>query len=249
MSFLDEIRKIPPVTRFLCGSSLAVSLPVMAQLVQPFSVVFVKEYVTQGLEVWRPYTSFFFGSSGINYLFEFIMLYRNSLQLETAHFAGRSADYAWQLFLAALGILALNIPLRSLTHTRPLLLALTYVSARLAPPGTQTSLFGLLTFPLAYLPYALLALDFVMGGPRAAAQSVSGLVVGHLWWWGVWDAGALRAAGTAPGWLRRWVGDGPAGGPGMAGTGVHVVPPRARAREERATTGGYRWGSGRRLGE
>lgn len=30
---------------------------------------------------------------------------RNSDELESKHFAGRSADYAWQLFLASLGIL------------------------------------------------------------------------------------------------------------------------------------------------
>ncbi|OCH88379.1 DER1-domain-containing protein [Obba rivulosa] len=244
MSFADEIRKIPPVTRFLCGASLAVTLPALAQLVPPYSLIFVKELVTQRLEIWRPFTSFFLGSSGLGYLFEIVMLYRNSLELETAHFARRSADYAWQLFLASLGILGLNIPLRSFTHTRALLLALTYVSSRLAPPGAQTSLFGLLTFPLAYLPFVLIALDFVMGGPRAAAQAVSGAVVGHLWWWGVWESGALREAARAPAWVRRIVGDGP--GP-LGGTGVHVVPPRARE-EVRATTG-HRWGSGRRLGE
>lgn len=50
--FWDEIRKIPPVTRFLCGSSLAVSVPVMLQLLSPYKVVFVRELVIQRFEVW-----------------------------------------------------------------------------------------------------------------------------------------------------------------------------------------------------
>jgi hypothetical protein len=92
MSFVDEIMKIPPVTRFLCASSLAVSVPPMLSLVSPYKLLFVKELVTKRLEVsacrldacinadhmshqiWRLYTSFFFGGSGLNYLFDFIML-------------------------------------------------------------------------------------------------------------------------------------------------------------------------------
>ncbi|KAH9939857.1 DER1-domain-containing protein [Amylocystis lapponica] len=247
MSFWDEIRKIPPVTRFLCGSSLAVSVPVMMQVVAPYQVVFIKDLVTRRFEVWRVFTSFFLGSSGINYIFDLVMLYRNSDQLESSHYARRSADYAWQLLLASLAILALNIPLRAVVHTRPLLLALTYLSARLAPPGASTSLFGLLSLPLEYLPYALVAMDLVLAGPAAAAQALSGVLVGHLWWWGAWQGAAPRTLGIAPAWLRRVIGDGPGAAGGAVG-GVHVVPPpRVREEAERAT--GHRWGSGHRLGE
>ena len=49
--FWDELRKIPPVTRFLCGSSLAVTIPVMMQLLSPYKVVFVRALVTQRFEV------------------------------------------------------------------------------------------------------------------------------------------------------------------------------------------------------
>lgn len=79
---IDELKKIPPVTRFLCGATLAVTLPVNLQLVSPYSIVFVKEFVTQNLEVssklshmlcskslterpqiWRPFTSMFFAGA------------------------------------------------------------------------------------------------------------------------------------------------------------------------------------------
>ena len=51
MSFVEELRKIPPVTRFLCGSLLSVSLPMMLQLVSPYKLLFVRESVTQRFEV------------------------------------------------------------------------------------------------------------------------------------------------------------------------------------------------------
>lgn len=54
--FWEEIRKIPPVTRFLCGSSLAVSIPAMLKLVSPYHVVFVSDLVVQKLQV-RPQLS------------------------------------------------------------------------------------------------------------------------------------------------------------------------------------------------
>lgn len=49
--FFDELRKIPPVTRFLCASSVAVTVPVMLQLLSPYRVLFVRELVTQKWEV------------------------------------------------------------------------------------------------------------------------------------------------------------------------------------------------------
>lgn len=48
---MAEIRKIPPVTRFLCASTLGVTLPVNLQLLSPYKIVFVKEYITEGFEV------------------------------------------------------------------------------------------------------------------------------------------------------------------------------------------------------
>ena len=50
-SFLDDINKIPPVTRFLCASTLGISLPVMLGILSPYQILFMKELVMQRLEV------------------------------------------------------------------------------------------------------------------------------------------------------------------------------------------------------
>jgi len=253
------------VTRFLCASSLGITLPVMLNLLSPFKVVFLSSLVLRRWEIWRIYTSFFYGGSGLQYIFDFVMLYRNSDQLESRTYLRRSADYAWQLLLASAAILALNVPISSRLHTRPLLLCLTYLSAALAPPGTQTSLMGLISFPVVYLPYVMIGLDLLMAGPGAVPPGVSGVVVGHLWWWGVWGGsiagtpGVLEHYARAPQWMKRLIGEegvtapGNAAGAGAMG-GVHVIPPRRMVSTRGGsgtdtTASGYRWGSGNRLGD
>ena len=51
MDILAEIKKIPPVTRFLCGSSLAVTGATIANIVSTYSVLFAKELVFNKFEV------------------------------------------------------------------------------------------------------------------------------------------------------------------------------------------------------
>ncbi|KAF5389740.1 hypothetical protein D9757_005993 [Collybiopsis confluens] len=255
--FVVEIKKIPPVTRFLCISLISVSVPVMMQLVSPYKIVYFWGAVAGKFEIWRLWSSFFLGSGGINFIFEMVMLYRTSNELEEGPFARKSSDYACQLFIASGAIIITSIPLNSMLFLRPFLLCLVYLSSNLAPPGAQTSLYGLLTIPVRYFPFALLGMDLLMGGPAAAAQAVPGAIVGHLWWMGVFGTeiggrgGVLTEWGIAPRWLKNWFGEtgSPSAGRTMnAGGGVNVIPPRAREPENANTTFAHRWGSGNRLG-
>jgi len=90
----------------------------------------------------------------------------------------------------------------------------------------------------------------MIGGPRAAAISVSGANVGYLWWWVLHGADGrglprIREFGRAPSWVRAFVGE---RGPTGTGTGVLVVPPRQR-RGSSSRLAGYNWGNGgQRLG-
>lgn len=150
-----------------------------------------------------------------------------------------------------------------MVYTRPLLLCLAYLSAALAPLGAQTSLMGLISLPAKYIPYLMIGMDLLMGGPRAAAQAVAGAAVGHFWWWSIWGGtvgargGVLESFGRAPRWMRNLVGEGgvpppSTGAASNAGTsgGVQVIPPRrvADASSGSSATRGYNWGSGQRLG-
>jgi Derlin-2/3 len=46
-----ELRKIPPVTRFLCASSLGITIPVLMKLVPAYKIFYTHELVLKKLEV------------------------------------------------------------------------------------------------------------------------------------------------------------------------------------------------------
>lgn len=143
---------------------------------------------------------------------------------------------------------------------RPFLVCLVYLYSSLAPPGAMTSIMGLITIPIVYYPYVLMAMDLVVYGTSAAALAVAGAAVGHLWWWTVWGGelgsrGVLGPYSMAPQWLRRLFGEEerprrpPAAGgaaAGLARSGVHVTAPAGAPTT--GTSTGHTWGSGRRLG-
>ncbi|KAG6889855.1 hypothetical protein C0992_003834 [Termitomyces sp. T32_za158] len=228
-SFVAEIRKIPPVTRFLCGSTLAVTAPLLMNIVPAYKLIYTFGLAFKKLQV------------------------RLTPQKITDADADRKVMEIIHKFL----------------HWRSVqFLCLTYLSSSLAPLGAQTSLMGLITLPVKYLPYVIIAMDVLVGGPGYAAQAVAGAVVGHVWWWSVWGSqpgsrgGVLLPYASAPAWLRNLVGEGnvplPSGGAaanaGSSG-GVHIVPPRRTLGNGSGSnsggssgSSGHSWGAGRTLG-
>ncbi|KAF9566580.1 DER1-domain-containing protein [Agrocybe pediades] len=258
--FVAELKKIPPVTRFVCGSSLAVTLSVAMKALSPYKVLFVPKLTFGKLQLWRLHTAFFLGSGDLSYLFDFIMLYRTVNDLELRSYSHRSSDFAWQLFWACGSIILATRPLNAYIFPRSLLLCLVYLYSSLAPPGATTSIMGLVTVPIKFYPYVLITFDLIMGGPSYAAQSVAGAVVGHAWWWTVWGGelgsqGLLTAWSRAPQWVRKFMGETntptalAAGGAaaGLERSGIHVTAPRDRAQPAGGTTG-HNWGRGQTLG-
>uniref|UniRef100_A0A0W0FZ11 Derlin n=1 Tax=Moniliophthora roreri TaxID=221103 RepID=A0A0W0FZ11_MONRR len=193
-SILAELRKIPPVTRFLAISLIGITGTSLLNLVSAYKLIYVQRFVFSKFELWRLYTSFFLGSGGISFIFEDDYAILESL---SEPYGRKSGDLAWQLFLAAVAIIPASYPVKSMVFFRPLLLCIIYLSSMLAPPGAQTSLFGLVTIPVQYMPFVMLGMDPLSGGPGFAAQSLPGAAIGHLWWCGVWKARTLEDMGRA----------------------------------------------------
>lgn len=94
---MDEIRKIPPVTRSIIGGVLLVTIPILLHLTSAYPIVFVPRRITTNFELWRIVTPFLYGGGGIAFLFDMFLIFRNSSDLEERHFGGRTAEYgAWR---------------------------------------------------------------------------------------------------------------------------------------------------------
>ena len=178
---MDEIRKIPPVTRYMLGATGAVTLPCILAITSPWRFALSWQLVIYKFHVHRVFTSFFYGGSGLKLLFDVFLLYRNSSDLELNHFGRRTADYTWSLLVMGTLILAANYPLGAPIFFTPLLNALVYVWAR-ANPTSSVSFFGMVNCPSRWLPYVYIGLDLLQGGPGAAIVSSTGLLAGYAYW-------------------------------------------------------------------
>lgn len=89
---MDEIRKVPPVTRAVVGGVGLVTLPVLLHLVSLYPFVFLPQRVTRSFELWRLATSFLFGGKGLALVFDTFLLARGLYDLEERHFQRRTAD-------------------------------------------------------------------------------------------------------------------------------------------------------------
>lgn len=61
---MDEIRKIPPVTRYILGGVAGVTFPVLLQLVSIYPMVFVPQLITKKFELWRLVSCVSYRASG-----------------------------------------------------------------------------------------------------------------------------------------------------------------------------------------
>ncbi|SAM64115.1 related to DFM1-ER protein involved in ER-associated protein degradation [Ustilago bromivora] len=178
---MDEIRKIPPVTRFLLGATGAVTLPCVLAITTPTRFVLFWPWVISKFHIHRLFSCFFFGGSGLKLLFDLFLLFRNSQDLELNHFGRRTADYTWALLVMGTVIHAANYPLGSAVLFGPMLNALVYVWAR-ANPSSSVSFFGMVNCPSRWLPYVYIGIDLLQGGPALAIQSGTGLLAGYAYW-------------------------------------------------------------------
>ncbi|PWN43973.1 DER1-domain-containing protein [Ceraceosorus guamensis] len=235
---MDEINKIPPVTRTMLASLMAVTIPVLLKLISPYHFILWWPMITKKWQFWRFYTAFFFGSSGIQFLFDVFMLFRNASELEIGHFHRRTADFVRAIFVVAIVIVATNYPLSNSVLFHPLLSGLSYLWSRANPHGS-VSLFGFVTIPARWVPYAYLGLDVLMAGPPQAILSATGIIGGHTYWFlehilPESNGGrGPRYLPATPAWLRRQLPDSvdpnQRGGGGQGGGGAGAWAPRGRA--------------------
>ncbi|KWU42022.1 Der1-like protein, partial [Rhodotorula sp. JG-1b] len=180
-----QLAKIPPFTRSVVGGILAVTLPVLLQLVSPYRIAFLPDRIANHFELWRLVTPFLYGGGGLNLVFSLIMMYRSLNDLEDGHFAMRLTDMTWAFILIGLGIIGLNTPLETPFLFSPFMMAVTHLVSILFMLHLlrRVNLYGLITVPAPYFPFAMLGFDLLNGGPGAVLRSFTGMVAAHAYYY------------------------------------------------------------------
>ncbi|WWC59706.1 uncharacterized protein I303_102268 [Kwoniella dejecticola CBS 10117] len=251
--FSAVVNAVPPVTRTLLIATAAVTFPCLLGIISPATIALIWPKVLGRFEIWRPFTSFFFGGSGFPLIYDFFLIYRNSSAMERDIYRNDTAEYAWLHLMLASFITIFNSLVGLPFLFRPLLHAQTYVWCR-ANPTLKVSIFGLLTIPTSLYPPALIVLDLLTGGPMKALGGILGLLSGHLWWFiatylPLHAPTHLRRPNplAPPIWFRRIF-----NAPSSQRTGFKAYRPEgsstAASPTDPAAAVRHRWGGGQRLG-
>lgn len=120
----------------------------------------------------------------MQFVMQLFMLVQYSSRYELSPFntggGGSSADYLLMLVFGAAALLLLNCYLGYYVLGGSLVSMVTYLwSCR--EPHALVSFWGF-TLPAMYLPWALAALSFLMGGTSAMISPLMGIGVGHLYY-------------------------------------------------------------------
>ncbi|EME43163.1 hypothetical protein DOTSEDRAFT_72519 [Dothistroma septosporum NZE10] len=228
-------------------------------------VVFLSDYIftiRQLPQIWRLVTSFFVTGPQLGLIMDPFFLYHYSSQLETGspRFSTPGAYAFYILFVSTVILLTGGFYLGGITLLNPLSMALIYTFAQDDP--NRVVQFFIVQMPAKYLPYASLAITYLMAGQYATLVQATGILAAHLYDFldRIWPRfGSGPKLIQVPQWIQRQfaapAGVGQGRSYGTAFTGRTGGPGQPPAQNQTGSGGGWAsgssWtgrGSGRRLG-
>lgn len=246
----DWYRSIPQMTRYWFTGSIAFPLLGKIGIVNVFHMILSFDLIFYHFQVWRPVTAVLFypltPMTGFHYLINLYFLYSYSTRLETGHFDGRPADYAFMwifnwLCLCIIGFIA-ELPLLM----DPMILSVLYVWCQFNKDTIVSFWFGT-QFKAMYLPWVLVAFNTIIKG--FAMNQILGILVGHLYFFLMFkypqDFGGRQFLQT-PAILYKYF---PNRRGGVAGFGQAPAARRPAGNNGGGFGGRHQWGGGNRLGD
>ena len=178
MEFTDFVRKIPPFTKFYMASTLAVSVIITFNVINPYLFLLDFEKVAYSLHLWRPFTNFMVGGKlSFSTIFLMFIIHYAYGNLEK-DYSGRKHDYYWILFCCALLHFFVGWLLGSYSVLlQPMLGSVLYIFCK-KNPDEWVNVWGFI-FRSANLPWVHLIMSVLMGGDFFSM--LTGIAVGHLW--------------------------------------------------------------------
>ncbi|KAL2848465.1 hypothetical protein BJY01DRAFT_233907 [Aspergillus pseudoustus] len=155
---MDDFKSLPPVARTLTALTFIQSALVLSGSVNYFWVPFFPQLIFTWKiwpQIWRFVTPFLMTDPKLNFVFDLYFMYTYSSRLEfgSPRFSTPGSFFVYVLFIG---------------------------SVIMDNKGTKT-MFFVVEIPTPMLPWARLALTFVMKGYHSAAVEFTGIVAAHLY--------------------------------------------------------------------
>lgn len=262
----EWLESLPPVTRAWFLASLLTTCLISFGILPAQRVVWYWPLVWNKFELWRLVTPFaFLGGFSFPFLINIYLLVQYSKNYEVSPYdtgaGGSTADYAWMLAIGMALLLVMSTFMGIPTPSQGLTYMVLYVWSR-RNSTAQVSVYGI-RMAAVYLPFALLALNMVIG--NSLVMPIMGIVTGHTYYFCVDPfpaqygtelvktpalvadlfSGAGRPSAPASNTSRGFTATAPPGRPAAQGRYAGGGAPAAGAAYQRR---GYNWGSGRTLG-
>ncbi|TKA77237.1 hypothetical protein B0A49_00778 [Cryomyces minteri] len=178
---MDIFWAAPPVSRTLTAAVVLTSAAVYGGLLSGMRVVFYRPWIlTLFPQLWRLVTPFLLTGPKLGMILDpyFLYTYGSSLETESARFTQPGDFFVYLVFVCSTILLTSGFLLQGMIFLAPLTVALAYTYAQDNP--TRNIIFYIVTFQVKWLPYAMLAMTFVMNGPQQTMHEATGLVAAHL---------------------------------------------------------------------
>lgn len=179
---MDDFRALPPVARTLTALTFIESALVHSQTLSYYFVPFIPRLLLNFCpEIWRLCTPYLLTDPKLNFVFDLYFMYTYSSRLEfgSPRFRNPGSFFVYVLFIASVIMLTAGFYLGAGVFTQALILAFAYTYSQ-DNKGTRT-MFFVVEIPTLFLPWARLALTFVMKGWYPASIEFTGIVAAHLY--------------------------------------------------------------------
>jgi Derlin-2/3 len=206
---LEQYYAIPAVTRYFATACVAATVAAGLGLLDLRHIYLQWPAVFRKLQIWRLLTNFvFLGGFKFATILQVAWLIQYGKALETTTFQFSTPDFVYMLLFGMVVMLTASaVPFFYMPFmASSLVFMLIYVWSRNYPTG-NVSIWGMLNIQAFYLPFALAALDLMMGGNWKA--DVLGILVGHLYYFLKVlhpSTGGSQMLET-PAFVKRWVHD------------------------------------------
>ncbi|KAJ9495773.1 hypothetical protein LTR99_010683 [Exophiala xenobiotica] len=257
VDIMDRFWSAPPVSRTIVAAMFVESALVHSGLISGMRVVYYTPWIFKfPPELWRLISSFILTGGGFSFVFDlyFMFTYASGLELNSPRFSQPGDFFTYVAFVATVILAIGGLILGSMIFTQALLLAFIYTFAQ--DNRGKKAHFIILQIPVELLPWAMLTLTLIMGGPTAALQQAVGVLAAHLYdfltrLYPTFQGG--RNYIQTPAAIKRYFGaDRSAFSNKGYGTsfrpGQNVPPPQSRGWTSGFSNGWSGRGAGRRLG-